>query len=530
MGKGKKNVILIVLAVVFFFIYSYPYFFLRPEAQGSEMWIFNTPDETANYFFIDQFSQSGNLTQDEPLNNLSDFKLVHPRGTTVIGESIAPGTFLGFILFEGAVSKIITPAFAFAVIPFFSIFTVLCFYFLIKEIFGDKIAFWSALLLLFLPAFWYYNSRSLFNNVLFVDFLIIGWYFLRRSQSRQKILFLIFGGLIIGLALTMRTSDALWVGVLSLVCFFSGRNKKQFWPIIIFAVFVFLPFIPILFFQNQLFGSPFAVGYAPKILEKSAGASPMVFWFKQFIAPFGFNLENVAFNIYHYFVQMFWWLFWPAFFGALTVIIFWRKNFEKKIKIYFISFFAVSFLICLYYGSWFFYNNLMMKPLIGSSQARYLLPIYIMSLPLLVYFADFILSRIKIKKARLAIGSVALIAFIGLSINSVFFAGEESLSSIIKTVKNYQLINKEVSSVTETDSVIISSYSDKMFFPRRKVIFYWQEPRFLADIGKIAAVAPVYFYDIDNGREVEYIKNNSNLKYELVKKINEKESLYRILK
>ena len=91
----------------------------------------------------------------------------------------------------------------------------------------------------------------------------------------------------------------------------------------------------------------------------------------------------------------------------------------------------------------------MAKPLIGSSQARYLLPIYILSLPLAVYFTNWFLSLIKREKLRLILGIMAILAVLVLSANAVLFNSEESLFSVMKTVKNYHEINKEVIKITE---------------------------------------------------------------------------------
>ena len=84
--------------------------------------------------------------------------------------------------------------------------------------------------------------------------------------------------------------------------------------------------------------------------------------------------------------------------------------------------------------------------------------------------------------------------------------------------------------MTPVDSVIITSYNDKVFFPDRKVITYWQDPRYLKEIEIIGEIVPLYFYGIDGQKEISYIESNSVLKAQLVKQLNKTENLYKLNK
>ncbi|MFA5029235.1 MAG: glycosyltransferase family 39 protein [Patescibacteria group bacterium] len=528
MFKNKKILIIIILAVVLFFVYACPYFELRPQTDTGEMWIFNTPDEMANYFFIANFNNNSELKVSEPLNNLvGSLNIVHPRSMQVASGNLVPGNFLGFILILGWLAKIFGLASVPFIIPFFSLLAIICFYLILKSFFEEKIAFWSALLLMILPAFWYYSSRSLFNNVLFLDFLIIGFYLLVRFSNKKNVVNLVVAGLLIGSALTMRTADLAWVGLL-LILFCWFRRREIGWPYwLLLIVLIFVPFLPILFYQLQLYGGALATGYSLK--AQAVGSFWLLHTAQKFLLPFGFSLKNIFYNFYFYFIKMFWWYFWPGLLGGLTLIYQWLKGrltLEKKR--YFVLFVLVSLFILLYYGSWFFFNNLMGKALIGSSQTRYLLPIYILSLPLAVYGFDKVLQFIKIIYLKKIIFLLIAVIMIFFSVRVVWTSGEESLGSVIKTVKSYQQINKEVRRLTENNAIIVSSYNDKVFFPQRKVIYYWQEPQFLASISLFMKEAPVYLYSINGPADENYIKSNSQLKLELVKKINASETLYKL--
>ena len=134
MKKIEKKYVWLIIFVgfIFFFIYNACYFSLRPSVNNSDMWIFNTPDETANYFFIQKFaennSSTGGLKILEPLNNASpQWQLVHPRSITALDGNLTPGGFLGFIIILGTLAKIIGLQGVFFCLPIFSIFAVVCF-------------------------------------------------------------------------------------------------------------------------------------------------------------------------------------------------------------------------------------------------------------------------------------------------------------------------------------------------------------------------------------------------------------------
>lgn len=529
--SNKTHIIVILaLAVVFAVIYSSLYFSLRPAAMNNDMWIFNTPDETANYFFIEKFTVSGQLLEPEPLNELSgELNLVHPRSTTVVNNAVAPASFLGFALTARMFAKILTVHFIPFIIPLMSIFGALCFYLLIKEFFSQDVAFYSALLLLVLPAFWYYNSRSLFNNVMFIDLLIIGFYLLVSFLRREDLARLVFAALFIGLALTVRTADVLWVGLLVLALFIFNPKKFSWTHFSIFIFVTLVAFLPVLGYQYAIYGNIMTTGYVPEGNAKLFGDNQLLGFFKQLIAPFGFNLYHIAYNFFHYYARMFFWYFIPAVLGGLMIIYQrFRGRLLKNEAVYLLACLLVGSLLLLYYGSWFFYNNLLSRPLIGSSQVRYFLPLYILAIPLAVYLWGAILNKIKNDNLKFVCGAVIGAAIFYLSLNIVWFSGPESLAAIRGTVKNYHQINKQVRSLTEEQAVIVSSYSDKVFFPKQRVIFYWQDSAYLENIRLIAQAAPIYFYSIDSGGEIDFIVNNSDFSPQLIAEVTPTEFLYKL--
>ena len=82
--------ILAVFWVVLFFLFFAIYSTLSLRSYSNAVPLFNSPDETANYFFSKQFALNGALGYQEPLLKASN-AYVHPRSMTAVGEQVVPG-------------------------------------------------------------------------------------------------------------------------------------------------------------------------------------------------------------------------------------------------------------------------------------------------------------------------------------------------------------------------------------------------------------------------------------------------------
>ncbi len=531
-SEKRYLIILGLAALIFFFIYSAFYWSLRPAAVGNDFWIFNTPDETANYFFIKNFIVDGEIQEFERLNIFSGkLNLVHPRSITVVDNYLVPGGFLGFIW----LARTFGILFGLGVVPFItplvSLAALGCFYYFIKRIFTAKIAFFSSLALLVLPAFWYYNSRSLFNNLIFLDFLIIGLCLLTVFWEKKQPVFLAFGSLFFGLALTIRPVDVFWALGLVLIGFFCYRRKVSFGWIFLFGLIILLCFIPVLGYQYHFYGHPLASGYNPGLVGSDSGSVGLFKVFiNRFLFPFGINFYHIGLSLYHYFAKMFWWYFWPALGGGLLLIFGWLKGRLDAPKKFFLAGTVLVYVwILFYYGSWWFFNNLMAKPLIGSSQTRYFLPLYLLAVPLMVYFWNELVSRLPGRRLKQLVVLILAVGIAGGSAWAVLRQDEESLLNVRETVLGYHQINRQVRRLTDENSVIITSYGDKIFFPSRKVIVNWRSSRFLAGIEGLIRETDVYFYAI-SPEEVNYLTDYSNFSTSWLADFGNQKALYQVIK
>ena len=187
MGRSKyiKKWLLGLLIALTLGCFMVLYSYLSWESVHMPLLRFSAPDEQANYFFTKLFVQQSVLVYPEPLLEVSqDF--VNTRSMTASLGEVKPVGFLGFALIYGTLAKI----FSVGAIPFFtpvlSVLAALFFYSAIKRIFNKKIALVSSVLLLVHPAYWYYSSRALMPNVLFLDLLIIGLSLLVIASPKER--------------------------------------------------------------------------------------------------------------------------------------------------------------------------------------------------------------------------------------------------------------------------------------------------------------------------------------------------------
>ncbi|MFA5412936.1 MAG: glycosyltransferase family 39 protein [Patescibacteria group bacterium] len=502
--ENRALAALIFLGAIFFFIYSW--FYLGTAAKTEK---FNSPDEAANYFFIKNYVAEGTLKVFEPLN-LSTGGIVHPRSITTMGGYLVPGSFLGLILIYGWLAKIFTLGVIWWLTPLFALTAVLSLYGIIKNIFDRRIALWSAFLLLIHPAFWYYASRGFFPNILFVSLLLAGFYFLvgrgKPKTATLSYLNFVFAGLFFGLALTVRLSEIIWVGAALFLLFLIYRKNLKWPEVIVFLLPAGLAFIPIIFYNQTIYGEPLTTAYN---LGEGSAAISGVGWLTsaaKFIFPFGLQVKNVLKNFSTYFAGMFWWFALPAAFGAVVFI---RRliagKLDKKIITYLSLGGLISLFLFLYYGSWFFYDNPAKEASIGTSYVRYWLPIYILSLPLVAFTLIKLVDFIRPLKQKIFAAVLCLI-FILFGVRLTFLDKNDGLAYVYKNVHDYAAIAATINSLIPSDAVIIVDRADKIFFPEHRVIVPLREVSTYAAIPELMKSLPVYYYGLPlTEKEMNYL-------------------------
>jgi hypothetical protein len=590
--KYWRGICVVFLAAGFF---ASAYGFISyVQKDGFIKWA--SPDETANYVFSKLYAQTGQLTIYEKYNPYVG-EIMQSRSFRSDGGFLKPVSFLGIILIYGTIAKFTSIEVLPYLTPFFAAFAIFFYYLLMKKIFTARIAFLSTFLLLSFPVFFYYSVRSMFHNVLFISFLIIGLCFITyacaRPPAKNKFfawrfwkmdwlnLFLsALGGLFCGAALITRTSEVLWVVPMLLILWLLNFKKVGFFKLLIFIAFVLLPFVPVISWNQILYGG-FIYGGYPKMNQSiaiitSAGQDLTKTVTGGQLAGISAPLKKIQDNIFYfglkpaqaeqvfknYFLKMFPLLFWPAFLGLflfLTRVWKWKKKYWAFLSAYL----AVSVILILYYGSWDFHDNPNINEItIGNSYTRYWLPIYLGAMPLAAFFLTrlswALFARDKESEEAVVIGNysgiikffkpawpgrnfligatqaICIILVFFFSFNFVMSGSKEGLAYLAVNNANLKLEYDQVIALTEPSSVIVTQYHDKIFFPERKVIVGLLTDDAMNNLyRKLADLLPVYYYNFTfPEKDFAYLNDNklksAGLTIKPIKKTDDVFTLYKL--
>jgi len=478
--KNKPQLILLVFGVAFLFLYSWLY--------TSTATIFNSPDETATFVFVKQFVTTGDFSIPfEPNPN----NLIRPRSVNISDNNFVPGGFVGLPLVLGIIGKFIGVSAVSYLPSIIAIIAVLCAYHIFKKVFSHRIAFFSAISMYFFPAWWHYTAKGYLPNVVFLSFLLISIATILLAHEKWKnnavtILFFFLAGLSGGLALIIRPNELWWI-LLSLIVLAFVYRKQIAWKKMVFALIPFCClFAGFFFYQSELYGSALSTGYDQ--LQSGTNQSLISRIVSSFF-PFGIDLIQVGKTSMQFLLQLFWWH------TALVIIglISWVKNPLKtnEQKIYTGLFAGISLYLFVYYGAWQVVDDLdRSRVSIGISYIRYWLPYFILSLPYMLLALQFIASRFK-KKAGVF---VLLFAVILLGQSLYIYQGKDGLRKIQQTIVNYNKIQQELITTTESDAIIVGERIDKIIWPQRQVIhFQDQDFSFVEKLDETMDYYPVYW-------------------------------------
>jgi hypothetical protein len=596
--KYWRITVIFLLALVFFIgVSSYISNF---QEDDFIKWL--SPDENANYVFTKLYAQTGEISIFEKYNVIAN-DIIHPRSFRSDNGFLKPVSFLGIIIIYGKIASV----FGYEIIPYLTPFIatlgIIFFFLLIKKIFGSRNAFISTFLLASFPPYIYFSARSMFHNVLFTVMLIIGFYFCYLSLERKykfnnkwkpgiKQIFLeisalapmAVGAYFIGLGIISRSSELIWLAPVLFVLWLFNIRKIGFTRLIIFIGFVIFAFSPVFYWNQVLYSSPINTGYPElnKSLSDIASAGTgivkstavgefgynkeLLNTIKNNIFHFGFEAGQSLRMLYHYFIDMFYYIFWFGFFGIFLFIQGIRK-WKKRHFAYFSIFSIVSLILVFYYGSWEFYDNPDKESYtIGNSYTRYWLPMYLAFFPFVSMFIvrlsnaliprykkkqkeffdsenkviinkiDF-LEKIKFVDRKILIAglrSLLVFIIILLSFNFVVFGSDEGLYYSLLKQKNSKTEYDKLMEITENNSVIITRYHDKLLFPERKVIVgLFNDNIMNANYAHIASLLPLYYYNFNlPEKDIDYLNDRRlaevSLNISEVQKITKDFTLYKL--
>ena len=412
-ARHWQLMIVIFLAIIFFFATSSFNYLI----QKDDFVKWSSPDETANYFFTNLYTQTNTLTANEAYN-LYASDIVHPRSFRSDIGSLKPVSFLGIILIYGAIASVTSYKVIPFLTPFFGAIGIIFYFLFTKKLFSQNIAFASSLLLSSFPVYTYYSARSMFHNVLFTVLLIIGLYFALRIAEKDRLetcFYAALSGLFIGLAIITRTSELIWIAPMVFFLWIFNIKRVGILKGLYWLAFMFLAFLPVLYWNQILYSSPLQSGYpemnqtisniassgynfAKSIIGNESIATDELRGIKENVFYFGFKSYESFMNFLNYFFIMFALIASPAILGGFLMIQDWRKL-EAKHRIFLFVYFFISAILVLYYGSWKFHDNPDASQItIGNSYTRYWLPIYLGAIPLACLFIERFTKEIFNKK------------------------------------------------------------------------------------------------------------------------------------
>lgn len=457
---------------------------------------FASPDESANYLFAQSFATRGSLALSSPLTAADG--IVAPRSMLLGAGELLPASFLGMPLLYGAIARVIGMWVVPFLTPLITYVALLALYGLFARLFPRRIALVSTVLVALHPAVWYATTRGMFHNMLFVDCCIIGAYALVRgfeTASLRSKLWLGLSGLSIGSAIAVRSSEVLWVSAVLLVVMFIVRKKSAFhrgwWA---FVACGLIPVVIILTANQHLYGHALSFGYSGGVssADTIAGLSSTIAdKISGAFFPFGFHPVRAFFHFVDYSIRLFW---FPTLLSIVGLVGMLRtKGITRPQKWFYLGTAAVSVWLILYYGSWTIQDNPDPDVVtVGTSYARYWLPLYILTMPL----AATLLVRVRELAPRTGrvVIVLALLAVWSTGALTVVFNPLEGTVALRKQLVSYESLNERAQALTPPDAVIISSRGDKVFFPERSVIMSVETSAQQKQLRELMVKVPVYVY------------------------------------
>src|SRR6056297_161568 len=527
--------------------------------------IYNSPDETANYIFIKNYLQTGQIAIDEPLN-LELEKQIQGRSFNVNSHGrLVPQGFVGMIMVYGLIGKIIGLSLIEYLTPLLAVLAVMAFYGLIKRFFSPKIALFSGFLMALHPVFLYYSNRGMMNNIPVLSLVILAVYFWVKifENEKSKLLFYVLSAFCLALAVLMRPSELLWIAVMVLGLIIWQRKKIKWSYFSVGLILMIVLALPVLEVNKTLYGSSFTTGYskldnddgdrvelidisqADRDYDKNKQALVVKknnnVWdlTRAFIEPFGFKEKRLMENFYKFILLIFWWISIPLFLGlAKKFIDLMKKKIKRSEKFYLLTYCLSSVAVFVYYGSWWLWlyhsNYDLAKPTLDISYVRYFLPIYIFGLPFAVIGLNFMAKSLgKYKKPFIALYLILFLTFSGYL---TFFEKKLGMLQVEKTLDGYaerlELVKKRAP--VNASILIVPNWADKVFDDEYKIIRQLNSTKHFQALQKIPQTKfQGYYYSERPIDEVIAFSEGKltelNLSLEYVCHISGTENLYKLI-
>jgi hypothetical protein len=423
--------------------------------------VFASPDETAVAAFARGWTWDKGFSLWTNLSlGLDGMTGLHPRSMVQQGARLMPVGFLGMPMLILPFEKVVegSGAFLTALLVLSSAFAL----FRLAEAFGRRAAWTSVIVYLTFPTVLLYTNRGLFPNLPVVALGIWAMWLLQQNKKWMHIL----GGMVIGLALTIRPIEALWLLPWIAWIVFRQKEKQRFTLAgMAAAVVCVIGYVSAV----QTYGHfLFPVGYwlhdvtlselvapVPTVRDLSGPTLPSL----PSILPFGIHPRGMWNNIQ----SMLFGILGPWVAASLAGYALWmwrhRAGTRQSLAPTLLTGWTVVVLLVMY-GQARYTDNINGTATLGNSFLRYLLPL----VPLMAIAIGLLaeeLSKIAFRWRVAAIGLTIFFAVFGTV--TALVRDEESIIPTRMQLERYMYIREVVQHILEPGSIILSERSDKIF-------------------------------------------------------------------
>lgn len=421
--------------------------------------VYLSPDENATAISAQVMADTGSFAIQDPI--LQAYPWLHPRSFVTFGNALVPVGFLGMPLVTAALLKLTGTA-GMALFTPILVLTCLIPLWSAARRWGRPAQVAAVISWLTFPTVLLYANRGLFANLPVVCLAIWSVWFVWKWRSRTAS---VIAGLLAGLALLLRPTEAIWVLPWILTAYVSRDVKRnELKTHIGHAILFFIPLLAVAaigaFLAWKTYGSPFVIGYQLRdpstVAATTSAVSQRVSWFESW--PFGFHPRNVWFNVSSYLIGFL--LPWTAIFVAAGALA-WR---ERKNRLWILCASWTVGILCIVYGQGIYQDTVTPNAAtLGNSFLRYILPVSAIAAVSVAWFCGWLSKGLKRYGTGLAILCVFLLAALG--IWNATIRDEEGLAQDRIELERYATIRSDASAVLPDDSVVFSDRSDKIFFP-----------------------------------------------------------------
>jgi len=434
-----------------------------------------SPDETANAVSAISLIKNGNFGYDWRMS--SEFVWAHPRSYVLIPElnRMAPVGFLGLPLVLAMCFAIFGMFGIIFFTPVLALATLWPLWDSLPRTWPKAVKFMTLFVWMGFPAVILYANRGAFAQLPVVCLAVWVWWLITKfqvSSYKFKAWMPAVAGGLLGLALCMRPTEAVWLVPLAVAAWLYGRkteddkSRQAAWrQTLWFFVPLFLILIVGAFLGYRTYGSWLVSGYQVRPTMQAVATNVDAALHTQTLSvtkslPFGLHPRNVLWNVRWYEI----WLLWPwTIFLLLASIILVREKFWRNASLWPVAAMAWAVIwVTVFYGNGIYQDSVQINAItIGNSFVRYILPISIAA----SLAAGFVFSRMwrfwPIKPVAVCLAVALVAAGLWMSVSR----DNEGLAADEKELMRYQQFRFAAQRLLKSESFVISDRSDKIFFP-----------------------------------------------------------------